>query len=221
LYSLLFSLGSEAVPLQRSPVSIVRSIRQVSLARDWLRARGGRALPSIASFEPNERAGDTLDLSIFRVAAQADGAAYVCLKAGDRVRSIHGETMVDRALHECLAPPMAEAAAPIWNACVTMRLPVYLIVPVNDPEGRPVTIEQIFLPYSHGDTEPDFIVTSLHACSTEGRFVSDGLLRVPGDAPPHWAVALDPDLRQLPSEGPAAIIAEGIAWPDTSRTEDV
>jgi hypothetical protein len=208
------------VQLQRSRISIVRSIRQVSLARDWMRARGGSALPCITSFEPNERAGDTPDLSIFRVAADAGGAAYVCLKAGDRVRAIYGEAMIDRALHECLAPPMAEAAVPIWNACVEMRLPIYSIIPVSDPEGRPVTIEQIFLPYSDGDAEPDFIVTSLHACSTEGRFVSDALLRVSGRAPPHWAVALDPDVMQVPNEGAAAVLADGVAWADNSWADN-
>jgi len=205
------------VQLQRSHVSIVRSIRQVSLARDWIRARGGKALPNIASFEPNERAGDALDLSIFRIAVAGDTAVYVCLKAGDRVRAIHGEAMTGRALHDYLSPPMAEAATPIWNACVAMRLPVYSIIALNDPESRPVTIEQIYLPYSRSDAEPDFIVTSLHAWSTEGRFVSDGLMRVQGGAPTHWAVALDPAMTHMPKSAPvagASVAAEDISWAD-------
>lgn len=190
--------------LQRSHISIVRSIRQVSLARDWVRARGSKALPSITSFEPNERAGDALDLSIYQIDLAQGRAAYICLKAGDRVRAIHGDPMTDRALHECLPAPMAAAATPIWDACVATRLPVYSIIPVNDPEGRPVTIEQIFLPYSRGDVEADFIVTSLHACSTEGRFVSDGLLRSQDRVPPHWAVVLDPNSKQAPASANAA-----------------
>jgi hypothetical protein len=207
------------VQLQRSHVSIVRSIRQVSLARDWIRARGAKTLPCIVTFEPNERAGDALDLSIFRVAAEAGSAVYICLKAGDRVRAIHGEAMTDRALHECLPAPMAEAATPIWNACVALRLPVYSIIAVIDPEGRPVTIEQIFLPYSRSDTEPDFIVTSLHAWSTEGRFVSDGLLRTQDRVPTHWAVVLDPEIRQMPKDGQAAgavAAVEDVSWADNA-----
>jgi len=170
----------------------VKSIRQISLARDWVRARGTGQLPTITSFEPNERAGDALDLSIFKVATDGGRTSYVCLQAGDRVRALHGEAMTNRALHECLVPPMAEAAVPIWEACLTTRLPVYSIIGVSDPAGTPVTIEQMHLPYSRSDTEPDFVVVSLHAWSTEGRFVSDGLLRVTGIAPPHWAVVLDP-----------------------------
>ena len=49
---------------QRVHVSIVRSIRHVSLVRDWHRARGTRDLPEFSDFVPNERAGDSADLSI-------------------------------------------------------------------------------------------------------------------------------------------------------------
>jgi len=49
---------------QKVHVSIVRSIRHVSLVRDWHRARGTRDLPEFSDFVPNERAGDSADLSI-------------------------------------------------------------------------------------------------------------------------------------------------------------
>ena len=49
---------------QKVHVSIVRSIRHVSLVRDWHRARGTRQLPQFSDFVPNERAGDSADLSI-------------------------------------------------------------------------------------------------------------------------------------------------------------
>ncbi len=181
--------------LQRSHVSVVRSIRQVSLARDWIRSRGPRALPDITSFEVNERAGDALDLSLFKVGADGDHPSFRCLKAGDRVRAIHGTAMVDRPLVDCLVAPMAEAVVRVWDACIAARLPVYSIIPVNDADGRPVTLEQILLPYCHGESGAAFIVTSLHAWSTEGRFVTEGLLRIQEGAPHPWSVVLDPEVR--------------------------
>ncbi len=183
--------------LQRSHVSIVRSIRQISLARDWIRARGAGALPDIGSFQVNERAGDGLDLSLFEATTETAPPAYVCQKAGDRVRAIHGTAMVGRPLRECLLPSMADAVLPIWDGCVASRLPVYSIIPLSDADGRPVTLEQVLLPYSRDDTAPHFIITSLHAWSTEGRFVTEGLLRIQPSAPQPWSVVLDPDARKV------------------------
>lgn len=179
--------------LRRSHVSTVRSIRQLSLVRDWLRARGGQALPNIATFEPDERAGDASDLAIFRVAADGgEHPAYICIQAGERICAIYDAAMLERPLHECLDPAMATAATPIWNACIAIGLPVYSIIAVSDPQNCPVTVEQLFLPYGGADAVPDFMIASLHAWSTEGRFVSRGLLRVRSEVPPHWAVVIDP-----------------------------
>lgn len=190
--------------LQRSHVSVVRSIRQVSLVRDWIRSRGPHALPNIASFEVNERAGDALDLSLFRVVVDDGRSSFRCLKAGDRVRAIHGTAMIDRPLEDCLEPSVVEAVVRVWHACVTARLPVYSIIAVNDADDRPVTLEQILLPYGRGGPDLDFIVTSLHAWSTEGRFVTEGLLRIQEGAPHPWSVLLDPDARQVVTDPRAA-----------------
>lgn len=178
---------------QRSHLSIVRSIRQLSLVRGWLRARGDDGLPSIVSFEPDARAGDAPDLSLVKVARHGDAIDYICLHAGERVRAVYDTTMWGRSLFDSLEPAIAAAAEPIWRACVATRLPVYAIVPVADRQGCPVTIEQLFLPYSRGAARADFLVASLHAWSTEGRFVSRGLLHHRMQAPPHWAVVIDPD----------------------------
>lgn len=187
---------------QRSHVSVVRSIRQVSLIRDWQRARaGGTDLPNIATFTPSERAGDMLDVSIFRVAADGGRPAYLCVHAGERVRTIHDEAMWERSLRDCLDAEMAAAAAPVWDACISTRLPVYSTITVLDPEGCPVTVEQVFLPYCGKSAEPEFMVASLHAWSTEGRFVAKGLLRVRGPVPAHHAVLIDPAI--APGSGPA------------------
>lgn len=200
---------------QKSHIGIVRSIRQVSLVRDWIRARGARTLPNITTFEPNERAGDALDLMLFAIAGDGETAVSpVCLKAGDRVSAIHGEPMTGRTLRDGLPPLMADAAAPIWEACIVARLPVYVIIPVRDPAGLPVTIEQVLLPYSRGDSAADFVVTSVHAWSTEGRFETAGLMRNQDHVPHPWAVVLDPEIRRVAAVAPSA--GEDVAWADNA-----
>jgi hypothetical protein len=183
---------------QKAHVSIVRSIRHVSLVRDWHRARGTRPLPEFSDFVPNERAGDSADLSISDIVREDGKLGFVCRQAGPRVEQVHDAKMPSRPLSDCLDPAMAAAARPIWDACVANKLPVYSIIPVSDRDGCPVTIEQIFLPYARGGGSAEVMVAALHACSTEGRFVHQGLLRNHAKVPLHWAVIVDPAIAAAP-----------------------
>ena len=193
-----FKRDHVGIVIQRAHVSIVRSIRHVSLVRDWHRARGDRELPLFADFVPNERAGDSADLSISYIVRKDGKLSYICQQAGQRVEQVHDAKMPSRALSDCLDPAMAAAAKPIWDACVLVKLPVYSIIPLSDRDGCPVTIEQIFLPYTRHGSGADVMVAALHACSTEGRFVHHGLLRNHAKAPLHWAVMLDPAIAAPP-----------------------
>ena len=181
--------------LQKVHPSIVRSIRQVSLMRDWLRARGRDALPDILDFVPDNRAGDAADIIMIEVVRQDERVSYFCQSAGERVQQLFDQEMAGRLLEDCLDPPMAKAARPIWDASIAHQLPVYCIIPLADPKGCPVTVEQIFLPYGRARKGPDFLVGVLHAWSTEGRFISHGLLRNVTKVPLHWAVVVDPALK--------------------------
>jgi hypothetical protein len=177
---------------QKAHISIVRSIRHVSLVRDWQRAKGELGLPNITGFVPNERAGDLADLSISDVSRKDGKFAYLCRWAGPRLEQVHDAKMASRLLSDCLDLNMAAAIRPIWDACMWSKLPVYCIIPVSDRDGYPVTIEQIFLPWTRRGKEPEVMVAALHACSTEGRFVHHGLLRNHDKTPLHWAVIVDP-----------------------------
>jgi hypothetical protein len=182
---------------QKAHASIVRSIRHVSLLRDWQRARGNHQLPDIADFIPDERAGDAADLLMTEIRLADDKPDYICHSAGERVEQLFDERMSGRLLRECLDQPMANAARPIWDACVQHMLPIYCIVALSDANGCPVTVEQIFLPYGRtGGTGPAFMLAALHAWSTEGRFASQGLLRNVRKVPLHWTVMIDPALKQ-------------------------
>jgi hypothetical protein len=183
---------------QKAHVSIVRSIRHVSLVRDWNRARGARELPEFSDFVPNERAGDSADLSISDIVREDGKLSFVCRQAGPRVEQVHDAKMPERPLSDCLDPGMAAAAKPIWDACVANKLPVYSIIPVVDRDGCPVTIEQIFLPYARGGGGAEVMVAALYACSTEGRFAHQGLLRNHAKVPLHWAVIVDPSIAAPP-----------------------
>jgi hypothetical protein len=177
---------------QKAHISIIRSIRHVSLVRDWQRAREASGLPNISGFVPNERAGDLADLSISDISRKDGKFAYLCRWAGQRVEQVHDAKMASRLLSDCLDPNMAAAIRPIWDASAWSKLPVYCIIPVSDRDGCPVTIEQIFLPWTRRGQEPEVLVAALHACSTEGRFVHHGLLRNHAKTPLHWAVIVDP-----------------------------
>jgi hypothetical protein len=177
---------------QKAHISIIRSIRHVSLVRDWQRAKGADQLPNITGFVPNERAGDLADLSIADISRKDGRFAYLCRWAGPRVEQVHDAKMASRLLSDSLDPNMAAAVKSIWDACVWSKLPVYCIIPVSDRNGCPVTIEQVFLPWTRRGQEPEVMVTALHACSTEGRFDHHALLRNHARAPLHWAVIVDP-----------------------------
>lgn len=199
---------------QKAHVSIVRSIRQVSLARDWQRARGQSPVPRIADFVPNERAGDAADLLVNDVHGDGEHLSYLCRIAGRRAEQVYGEALQGRFLHECLDAPMARAVRPIWDACIRNRLPVYSITPVADPDGVPVTLEQIFLPYGREGSEADVMVAALHAWSTEGRFLHQGLLRNIAKVPLHWAVLIDPAMTVAPRPAPALPDSEEVVLDD-------
>lgn len=195
---------------QTADVSIVRSIRQVSLVRDWQRSRGQEALPNLADFTPNERAGDAADILMNEVTRQDGKFSYVCRSAGDRAAQLFGREMVSHNLEDCLDAGMARAARPIWDACVTRKLPIYSILPLADRSGCPVTVEQLFLPYSKGSGETDAMLAVLHAWSTEGRFAIQGLLRDLPKVPLHWAVVVDPGTAAAPRVAKSA--ADDIVW---------
>jgi hypothetical protein len=204
---------------QRAHVSIIRSIRHVSLVRDWQRARGTGELPQFKDFVPNERAGDLPDLSISEVKREGGKLAYLCRQAGPRLEQVHDAAMTARLLSDCLDPNMAAAAKPIWDACIWTKLPVYCIVAVADRDGCPATIEQIFLPYALGRNTVDVMVAALHAWSTEGRFVHHGLLRNHAKAPLHWAAIIDPAVAAAPqTSGGETIELDDVALSDRASS---
>ena len=180
---------------QRAPVSIIRSIRQISLAKEWVRQRGTGSLPKLTAFVPNERAGDATGLAIQQVISVDGQHRFLCSAAGALAEEANDGAMSTFFLDNCLDPKIALAARPIWEASIENKLPTYSIIAARDSEDRPVDVEQLYLPYSSDGEKADVMISLLQACSTEGRFAMRGLLR-PGEAkaPYHFAVIIDPAL---------------------------
>src|SRR3954470_3964086 len=91
-----------SMQFQKAHVSIIRSIRHVSLVRDWQRARETRALPAFQDFVPHDRAGDSPALSISQVRRAGARLAYLCRQAGPRLEQVHDAAMASRLLSDCL-----------------------------------------------------------------------------------------------------------------------
>ncbi len=185
---------------QRAQPSIVRSIRHVSLVKDWTRARRTAPLPHFSDFVPDDRAGDSADLMIAEARRIGEDIHFYCRSAGARVEQILNVSISDRYVRDSIDPKLLAAARPIWLACLDQGMPVFSVVPVNDRDGCPVTIEQIYLPYRLAGPHAELIVSAVHAWSTEGRFAIQGLLSNLATAPLHWAVIIDPALAVAPTD---------------------
>ena len=175
---------------QRAPISIVRSIRQVSLVRNWTRLRRGHPLPNIGDYEPDARNDDAPDCLLCE-AIEAPSARLRCIEAGTRVEIANDGPIQGRYLDEAMAHVAASAGVAL-SACIAHRLPVYSIAPASDCDGCPVTLEQLFLPFSADHDKASYLLASFHAFSSEGRFRAQGLLSQKPKVSRQWAVTIDP-----------------------------
>lgn len=179
---------------ERAQPSIVRSIRHVSLMKDWTRARRGDLLPRFSDFVPDDRSGDSVDLLIVEARQKGGELRLFCRSAGARVEQILDRQIKDRYICDILDAHLVTAAQPIWHGCLTHGMPIFSVVTVTDRDGCPATIEQIYLPYRSTGEHADIVVSAFHAWSTEGRFAIQGLLSNLPAVPRHWVAIIDPAL---------------------------
>jgi hypothetical protein len=191
---------------QRADTTIIKSIRQISLAREWIHCRGAAILPNFAHFQPDARGEDAPDMMVCSLERAGENVRYQCLDAGRRIEVANDAPMKGRYLDACLDSAIHSAARMVWRACVENKLPVYSIVPTADRDGNPVTLEQLYLPFGADGNRPDTMIGSIHAFSTEGKYQLPGLLRQnTPTAPRHWAVIVNAPVQAL-ATGPAAIV---------------
>lgn len=190
---------------QRADTTIIKSIRQISLTREWIHLRGAAILPNFDHFQPDARAEDASDMMVCNLQRSGENVRYQCVEAGRRIEVANDAPMKGRFLDACLDSAIHSAARVVWRACVENRLPVYSIVPTADRDGIPVTLEQLYLPFGTDGSRPDTMIGSIHAFSTEGKYQLPGLLRQnTPTAPRHWAVIVNaPQAAPEPQAEPA------------------
>jgi hypothetical protein len=207
------TLVPEQMNFQRADTTIIKSIRQISLAREWIHARGPAAIPNFANFQPDGRGEDAPDMMVCNLERSGENVRYQCVEAGRRIEVANDAPMKGRFLDACLDSAIHSAARVVWRACIENKLPVYSIVPTADRDGNPVTLEQLYLPFGNDGNRPDMMVASIHAFSTEGKYQLPGLLRQnTPTAPRHWAVIVnvpvqpvEPAAKVEPAEAPPLV----------------
>ena len=182
------------MPFERAQPSIVRSIRHISLFKDWTRARRTHVLPHFSDFVPDARAGDSADLLIAEARMENGEIRLYCRSAGARVEQIFDAPISNRYLRDTVDAKLANAARQVWHGCLTCGMPLFSVISLADCDGYPVTIEQIYLPYRSKGQHADVIVSAIHAWSTEGRFTIRGLIRNLTTASSHQTVIVDATL---------------------------
>lgn len=183
--------------LQRAPIGIIRSIRQVSLCREWVHLRGDHTLPGIEDFTPDDRAGDASDLCITRVESLNGQRRYDCEMAGENIEAAFGCRLPGACLEESLDPAKVKAARPVWDMALSCAMPVYSILPTADSDGVPVTLELLYLPFRR-TAATESMVMSIHAFSEAGRFNRERLFQQQAPAAhTRFAVIIDPAVGQM------------------------
>lgn len=167
---------SKSVVFQRCDSSAVRSIRQKVLLREWIRAWQRSCVPpSIEEFEPPALADERADLAWLKV-VPGDPPRFFIEKSGQRLSAAFTVDPKGRYLDEFLDAKMIPVTLPVYQQCVTARLPVFTIAETYDVQGIPVAHERLLLPLSEG-REITHIVASMKPISEEGRFEVRSLMR--------------------------------------------
>jgi hypothetical protein len=184
--------------------SIVRSIRQRDFLNEWIRLyMRTQQLPVRNAFLP-ARIEDEMPELVFYDVETVDGVPhYRITHEGDRLIDSYGVSGIDRVLQETIDPAVWFYLEPIYQTCITTRLPIYTIFNVDDIEGRRVDYERLLLPFGEAGRVINMIA-SLKSISSEGRFVNKDLMR-PADHDPQYTLraVIDRDLvhRMPPRRG--------------------
>lgn len=169
--------GTAPMELVKTSASIIRSIRQVSLNREWTWLRRGNPLPKLADFKLDARYGDADYIAVDEVRRSGSRIRYLRIDSGRRVSLADGMPTIGRYLDEFLPSDVIVHAQPIWNACVEARLPVYSLIPLTDGDGNPLTLEHLYLPFTEDDDQTKYLMTSFNFFSDQSHYRLHALVR--------------------------------------------
>ncbi len=172
-----------------SPPDIVRSINQLWLLKQWMRARGAGRLPSPESLTVEELADISANL-LFTDVVNGGATRFFIRFSGPRILEYFGASCANegqgRFLDEVLPAGYRDSALATFREAVAAREPVYTVADMRDRSGRIVHFERLLLPLGRDGTAVDRIIASIEAVSPEGVFDSHHLMTGPS-LPPAFA----------------------------------
>lgn len=168
---------TKTMPIPRASASIIRSIRQISLYREWVMMRGYHGLPNFTNFKPSERAGDASEISVSQIVHEGKHIRYRVFEAGQRIEAASGKNPAGMFLDEFLDPAIIAISQNAWDTTVIEQLPVYCIIEIRDAKDIPVTMEHLYLPFSTRHDTSDYLVASIHIFSEQARYEHSGLFQ--------------------------------------------
>jgi hypothetical protein len=163
--------------------SAVRSIKQQDFVKVWFRIfeKTGQ-LPCLAAFQPSRLEEEKPELMYYDVVRAGDDIRYPATFAGSRLIEAYGFSAVGRDVQDILSPVIWQHAEPLYDTCVSSRLPIYSIFTVTDLNGGAVDYERLLLPFGTGN-RVEQMIASIKSISVEGRFVNANLMRSKDHAP--------------------------------------
>lgn len=184
--------------------SAVRSIRQRDFLNEWLRLSARtQQLPLRDDFNPARIEDEMPELMFYDVETVGSTNYYRVIHAGSRLQDSYGTDSIGRVLQETIDPSVWFYLEPIYQICVSRRLPVYTIFNVDDVEGRKVDYERLLLPFGEKG-EVKSIIASAKSISPDGRFVNKDLMRPTNHDPKYTLRAvIDRDLTHRPPLRPS------------------
>jgi hypothetical protein len=189
--------------------SAVRSIKQQDFLKVWFRLfeKTGQ-LPSLAAFQPSRLEDEKPELMYYDIVHTGDDIRYPTTFAGSRLIEAYGFSAVGRDLQDILSPVIWKHVEPLYDTCVSSRMPVYSIFTVTDLKGDVVNFERLLLPFGKDD-RVNQMIASIKSISVEGRFVNANLMRSKDHAPVyHLRAVVDRHTPAVPIESWADDVVE-------------
>jgi hypothetical protein len=163
--------------------SAVRSIKQQDFLKVWFRIfeKTGR-LPLLADFQPSRLEEEKPELMYYDVVHAGDDIRYPAIFAGSRLIEAYGFSAVGKDLQDILSPVIWQHVEPLYDTCVSSRMPIYSVFTVTDLKGDAVNYERLLLPFGR-DNRVEQMIASIKSISVEGGFVNANLMRSRDHAP--------------------------------------
>jgi hypothetical protein len=163
--------------------SAVRSIKQQDFLKVWFRLfeKTGQ-LPLLADFQPSRLEDEKPELMYYDVVHAGGDIRYPATFAGSRLIEAYGFSAVGKDLQDILSPVIWQHVEPLYDTCVSSRMPIYSVFTVTDLKGDAVNYERLLLPFGRNN-RVEQMIASIKSISVDGGFVNANLMRSTDHSP--------------------------------------